>query len=991
MRLYLLWFLLVSGMSHLAKAQSSTAQQVDYNIRAELMPDLQRLEGKIAMDYYNNSSDTLYEIVFHLWMNAFADKNSDWARQQLLLGERAFHFAHDSLTGGYERLAFKANGKTTSWEPYKPGSRSYSDIAVLHLPEGIPPRSIAVIDIDYILRLPYAFDRPGYKEGLYRLTQWYPKPAVYAAGRWHAMPYLSVGEFYSDYGDYELALTVPLSYSVVSTGAELDERSSIDVSSRKRTYVATAENVRDMACFASEEYIPYRESVSIGDRSVYVNLFVKLENDNWSRAAEFAERALTFFSEKIVPYPYPQITLVESASDEQSGMEYPMLTLLDFAEDEQRMDHLIAHELAHQWFYSYLGNNQREAPWIDEGFASYYDQLYNNAYYNDPHMQSAFKESKLLAKYKRVDLQAVYARHLYRTGWNRSIVSSADATEPFNYLSANYIRMRQGLAYLNAFMGEKRFDSAVQKLFYQYAGRNIDGNIVRQVFESESGQDLGWFFGTFLESSELQDFEMRQKGDSLSLTKTGGVDMPFRLSLFQSDNKRYLDYWVSSNGNEQQQVAIPSRDFSYARVNDRLDIGELRLDNNATQGAGSSFPVPEMISLFERGGRGRFGMMPHIMYNRYDGLMFGLSAYSTLFPQSRGRFLISPSYGLSSGQLAGSGFMEFDILNSADSALRKISLSLAASRFSYFGFELEGQDLQLGYFRIRPAATLHFRRDVYHSGSLYYRYHMIGESYIPDFSAPDDRNSRQFRAHQIGYTRHVVAPLSVRDFSVELQYEDYSDPVRLDNLHYLRISASLDSRIFYSPRDRFFFRVFASGFVFNDRRESASFASIFTRGSIALAGQGFNDQLYEDYYFGRNGSTTGPGSQVMMRDGGFKTAFGAQNTVGMSNDFLVSANLKTDLPVLRLPVRLRPYLDLALSSTKEVQSDELDLVFLYSGGIAVEWGEFFGLYLPLFNADALEPGYSNTGIFNRISFSLDLHKLNLWKWADEPVRILEMY
>ncbi len=969
-----------------AKAQDSFQQKVDYRIQAELLPEERRLTAVADISYYNDSNQDLDTLFFHVWMNAFSDKNSAFAKQQLLLGNRAFHFSNEESRGGYEALNFSIEGKTLDYEYYSDSLGLHKDIVFIKLDQAIKAKSRSYIQVAFDMRIPYAFDRPGVKDSLFRMTQWYPKPAVFDKSGWHQMPYLSIGEFYSEYGDYDLELTIPISYSVAATGVPDDARAKFDIANRKRTLVYTAERVHDFAFFASETYIPYRESMELNDRTVAINLFVKEDNDCWNETFKYARNALSFLSENIIDYPYPQLTIIESDSEDMGGMEYPMLTILSYMECDQRLDHLIAHETAHQWFYSLLGSNERAEPWIDEGFASLYDYLYDRSFYEHGHFEEAFSLAEIIDG-SDLDLQALSMLNLERNGYSKSIFDSKKGDDVLNYLSANYIKMRVGLMFLRDYMGKDKFDSAIRRLFRLYSHKHVYNSDVKAVFESVQGEELDWFFVDFIQDKHLLDDRISMKGDKIELTRSYDHRMPLKLSCYNQQDKLFLSSWYKSNGEKEQSIALPPGEIKTVSLNEKNALHDLDLYNNAS-GRSRLFPKVKLANFIENPGKKSMGVMPHVFYNETDGIMTGLSFYQSVFPQNSFRYVISPSYAFGSNEFTGAFFMEKDFLSKErQGPFRKLSLTLQGRRFNFFTNGAQGFEEKLSYATVKPGLEFHFKKDMFNYSKVFYRYHWISQenaSLIEGDEAYD-----YFGVHQLGYSSITFAPLRQSRFSALLQYESYDSPVSDDPFKYLRLTLDWDHKIYYHENNKFFVRFFAGYFLMNDRRESSSFANSFTRGSMALSAQGYNDQLYSEIYFDRFGDQGGSSRQIYMRDGGFKSALGAANRIGLSNDYMLALNLKSDLPILYKNISLRPYCDLAVSSTKELASEELKPRFFYSAGFAIEIGDFFGLYIPLINSDLIDQSYNSSSPLNRLSFKLDLSRINPWSYTDQPSRLFE--
>ena len=969
-------------------AQSNFQQKVDYTLKAELDTLSRVLKVQASLHYYNNSPDTLNKLILHTWMNAFRDRNSEYARQQVQLGFRDFHFASEEDRGYYRELEFIRDNQKLNYSSFE----DKVDIVELELDKAINPGDSSQISINYILQLPVAFDRPGYAQELYRMTQWYPKAAVYNQNAWHPMSYLSMGEFFSEFGDYEVELILPVSFSAAFTGTEDNSRSSINIADRTRSIFINATNVHDFAWFASESYVPYRESLERDDRSIAINLFVHEENNDWPSYFEMAKRAMHFLSDQICEYDWPQITIVESGFGEASGMEYPMITILDTRSGKQHTDHLIVHELAHQWFYGMLASNERKDPWIDEGFASFYDNKYINTYYRSKIYDEVIDELKLVSRPSGFHVLDQTLIHLDRIGWSECILNSSDTDDPLNYMMNNYTGMSNFLSYLEGYLGNRKFDAAVKELFKKYKFRHIAKSELKETFESVAGEDLSWFFEFLLENSDPIDFKcgrFSKHGESCSFTAGVPVakEFPFKLQLLDKDNRILSTEWKKTTGMEDICIELECEACERIIINGETGLLESNYRNNSNDHDKINFPSPRIVNILEHPQKKTFGIIPHVFNNAYDGFLLGLTTYSPVFPQSRFRYSISPSFALSSQSIAGVFNIEKDFRLDHLSSIRKIRLGLHGRQFSYFKNESILPN-PLAYRKLNPSIALHFGENYSEPISLEYQWHSISQDFSQFENSEFVESTRNFSVHRLILRKEKHDAIRSNKTIVALQYESYSDILEREK-HYLRLELELDKAFYYSRQFRAYARIFTGWFPINTDRLSNSFSSVFTRGSFALSGQGFTDQLFSQYYFERSGSLDSRSSQVSIMDAGFKTVLESPATLGMSNDFITSANLRIDLPVyLPSQLRLRAYFDAAWSRVPGDVSDQLEGKIFYSGGLALEVNDIIGLYLPLVNSKEIDRAYGNSNIFERMSFKLDLTKINFWRLADEPHRWL---
>jgi hypothetical protein len=189
-------------------------QQVNYKINVTLNDADNTLDGTINIDYSNNSPDTLTYIWFHLWPNAYKNDNTAFSDQLLENGRTDFYFSDNDKRGYINRLNFKVNGLTARLDDHP----QYIDIVKLVLPVSLLPGQTINITSPFHVKLPYNFSRGGYVGKSYNITQWYPKPAVYDRKGWHPIPYLDQGEFYSEFGNFDVQITLPKNYVVAATG-----------------------------------------------------------------------------------------------------------------------------------------------------------------------------------------------------------------------------------------------------------------------------------------------------------------------------------------------------------------------------------------------------------------------------------------------------------------------------------------------------------------------------------------------------------------------------------------------------------------------------------------------------------------------------------------------------------------------------------------------------------------------------------------------------
>lgn len=208
--------LLVYGQSTL-KAQSDNyfQQEVNYKINVTLDDKKHFLRGDIEFEYTNNSPETLEYILFHIWPNAYKNDQTALAKQNYQNRGRLMYMEREFMQGYIDSLNFSINNKSVQFAI----DSTHIDIGKLHLNKPLKPGETVQIRTPFRVKIPYGtVSRFGHMGNAYKITQWYPKPAVYDRDGWHAFPYLDMGEFYSEFGSFDVKITIPNDYVVAASG-----------------------------------------------------------------------------------------------------------------------------------------------------------------------------------------------------------------------------------------------------------------------------------------------------------------------------------------------------------------------------------------------------------------------------------------------------------------------------------------------------------------------------------------------------------------------------------------------------------------------------------------------------------------------------------------------------------------------------------------------------------------------------------------------------
>jgi Peptidase family M1 domain len=398
-----------------AVAQQYWQQEVNYTINVSLDDAAHAVKGNITMEYINNSPDELAFIWIHLWPNAYKNNNTALYRQVANDKDGKAKLKSFKERGYIDSLAFTVNGKAAGTE----NDPANIDVIKLVLPTPLATGGKINISTPFYTKFPSYFSRMGHVEQYYMVTQWYPKPAVYDRKGWHPMPYLDQGEFYSEFGSFDVSITLPSAYVVAATGnletaEELlayktsgsanrkmldsvlrnnsDETDIKDAVKRlnlaksatafnkgSKTLRFTETRVHDFAWFACKDFFVQYDTLAQKGALIDVFSFHHPESSTqWYNSSHFIKDAVKHYSGYIGDYPYKTVKALEGPKNQSSGgMEYPTVTLITSPDATQEaLDGVIAHEVGHNWLYGILATNEREHPWMDEGINTYYHFRY---------------------------------------------------------------------------------------------------------------------------------------------------------------------------------------------------------------------------------------------------------------------------------------------------------------------------------------------------------------------------------------------------------------------------------------------------------------------------------------------------------------------------------------------------------------------------------------------------------------------------------------
>lgn len=485
-------------------------QQADYRIVATLDTARRELHGRETIHYVNNSPHSLPYLWLYVEQNICRANSITGTLNQppLTFADIVFDFScGGAVTEGVVLEQATIAGTAMKTTVY--GTTMRVDLAR-------PLAAGASVDLDFAWHFiipDQGVGRMGRDGPLYEVAQWYPRMAVYDDVKgWNTEPYIGAGEFYLEYGNYDVTITVPSGYVVAATGELRNPERVLTAAQRSRlararqsdTPVAvitreeavaamtapplirsaahlipwhfTATNVRDVAFAAAPNWIWEASNYD----GILIQTLYRASADKWANgeAHRMARGAIKQFSEQWYRYPYPHATTVEGPV---GGMEYPMLTFVPNGSSRETTQWELAHEFGHEWFPMIVGSNERLYPWMDEGFNTFID-LHNAALYfaGTPYGDT-------------IEANPLHLAAEHTKQGEQPLISNP--TEVHDLMWTGYQKPALMLSLLRTeVLGPARFDAAFRDYIRTWAFKHPTPADFFRLMRDASGMELDWFW-----------------------------------------------------------------------------------------------------------------------------------------------------------------------------------------------------------------------------------------------------------------------------------------------------------------------------------------------------------------------------------------------------------------------------------------------------------------------------------------------------------------
>ncbi|MFN3752746.1 M1 family metallopeptidase [Flavobacterium sp.] len=566
----------------LAQTDSYWQQKVDYKMEVSMDVKTYQYKGKQELLYTNNSKDTLKRVYYHLFNNAFQPGSEMDARLQSIpdpdrrmvhkvktpegkeIKESRLKSLKPNEIGFLKISNFKQDGVLAT-------TKEVSTILEVDLVQPLLPGKSTLLTLDFDGQVPVQIRRSGRNnvEGVeLSMAQWYPKMAEFDFEGWHADPYIA-REFHSVWGNFDVKITIDKEYILGGTGylqnkneigfGYQDNGVVVNIPKKQKTLTwhFLAPNVLDFTWAADKNYLHDVVKTDFGTTLHFLYKNNPKIIDTWKKAQPKTVQLMDFYNKNIGKYPYDQYSVIQGGD---GGMEYAMCTLvLGEGTLDGLVNSVISHEMAHSWFQHVLASNESKHPWMDEGGASFVEDLAVNEIAETKSKNPFSGAYKSYTDLANSGLEEPLSTHGDRFGYNKV------------YSTCSYYKGELFWTQLIYLIGEENTMKTLKRYYEDFKFKHPTPNDLKRTAERVSGANLDWYLTEWTQTVNKIDYGIKEVSENnnstnVTLERIGRIPMP-------------MDILVEYNDGTQESFYIPLRMMSFEKENPNPNIKRTTLSD----------------------------------------------------------------------------------------------------------------------------------------------------------------------------------------------------------------------------------------------------------------------------------------------------------------------------------------------------------------------------------------------------------------------------
>jgi hypothetical protein len=929
---YTLLFLLLLFISSSIKAQHHSKLEIALNWVDKSLYVEQELR------FFNDSNDTLTRIILNDWNHAYSDVSTPLGKRFSDEFYRGFHLAKKQERGGTFHLNIQdANQTEMSWNRI----HEQPDVIALKLTKPLLPHQTILLQLSYTAKIPNdRFTGIGYAAKKMTLKNWFLSPARYENHHFIQNSNANLEDISNAICSYEVALKVPLNFSVTSdmncVKTDRDNRSS--------SYLLSDKNRTDFSLFIEEKnsFTSYKSDVV----EIQTNL-----NDHQIdpiKKAIIIDQIAHFARTTIGAFPHEKITV--SQSDYEHSPFYGLNQLPSFVSPFSN-EFIFELQFLKTFLNNYLKNSLRLTPrkdnWIYDGIQVFTMMQYIDTFHPTSKMLGSIAKIKLLKSYNLINLDfneqySYFYMLMARTNLDQTLSEPKNTLLRFNEQIASKYKAGLSFRYLNDYLKEDVVPKSIITFFELNQQKQCSGSDLKTILESNTPKNIDWFFETIIGSRKLIDYKfdrVTHTKDSISFAIKNKTGVAVPIPIYGTKKGAIVfSKWLDIPKNQDTIYTIPRANAEKIVLNLKNEVPEFNLRNNWKKLDGF-FPNNRPIKFvflkdLEDPYYNQVLYTPVLGFNIYDGFSPGMRLHNRTILTKPFTFDLSPMYSIKAQTFSGSGFFVVNH-NYRESRLYNIRYSLGASYFHYAP--------DATYLRLNPMIQMQIRGKDFRDNRkqlFVFRHVMVDREKSAIVADNSLLNYSVFNAKYINSKTEITNHLSV---ATDLQLAK----------EFGKTSVEIEYRKLFRANRQLNLRLFIGRFLYNTSTDSNFFSYALDRPT---------DYLFDYNYYGRSESTGFFSRQFILAEGGFKSKLNKP----YANQWLTTCNASFNVWNW-----IELYGDAGFVKNRGSQAQ-----FVYDSGVRLNLlTDYFELYFPIYSSNGWEISQTNYNDKIRFVVTFDPSKL----------------
>ncbi len=889
----------------------------------EVNMDKKTLNVVQELTYFNQSNDTLSNIVLNDWNNAYSDKKTPLAERFSDEFERSFHLANENERGRTENITIIDNNKSfLTWERDK----NYPDVVQVRLRNKLIPQQKITLTLTYLVKIPSdRFTKFGYgKEGKMNLKNWYLTPSRYENNAFVKYSNVNLEDNANAATDIDLEIKVP---NQINLNTELNEVNKIK-SNDYTTYTLSGNNRIDFGLFLDKrtDFSIYKNS------SLEVVSNIKDDRLNDIQKAIVVDKVVNYVAENIGAYPFEKITV--SQADYERNPFYGLNQLPNFISpfsDEFLFEIKFLKPYLNNYLKNTLRLNPRKDSWIFDGIQVYMMMKYIDEFHPNSKMMGNVANLKILRGYNLVSLDfngqySYFYMLMARKNLDQALGDPKNTLIKFNEKIASKYRAGLSLRYLDSYLEKNIVQNSIQQFFNLNKKQQTSRKDFEAILVANSSKKIDWFFDKIIDSRDIIDYKFSKVSrtkDSISFSIKNKTTTNLPIPIYGIKDKNIVfKYWYDTIKKDSI-YTIPRNNAEKIVINYKNEVPEFNLRNNWQSLKGIRFNNRPIKFIFfkdlEDPYYNQIVYIPTLEYNLYDGFLPGMRFHNKTILDKPFIFDINPTLSTKTNNLSGKAVFYVNQYN-RDSNLYYIRYQLNSHYLHY------APDAY--YTNLAPSVTFRFRPDDLRDN----RKEAI---IIKEFFVNKEKST-----FNIGENTENYAVFNIKYFNSKTEvtnHFNFLSDIQIES-SFGKLASEIQYRKLLENKRQLNIRLFAGTFLYNHTK-----SSYFDFGLDRPT-----DYLFESDYLGRSEAKGLFSQQSIAADGFFKSKLETR----FANQWMVTTN--TSVSIWNW---IDVYADLGMIKNKNTNEK-----FVYDNGIRLNLvTDYFELFFPVYSNNGWEISQPNYG------------------------------